>query len=76
MYRDWKNTIDTAVIKAEKRGLEKGIKEGMEEGIKEGIKEGEKQKAEEIARQMKACGLPAPTISRCTGLGLEQIDEL
>ena len=76
VYRDWKNTIDTAVIKAEKRGLEKGIKEGMEEGIKEGIKEGEKQKAEEIARQMKACGLPATTISRCTGLGLEQIDKL
>ena len=64
MYRDWKNTIDTAVIKAEKRGMEKGMEKG------------EKQKAEEIARQMKACGLPASTISRCTGLGLEQIDEL
>ena len=72
MYRDWKNTIDTAVVKAEKRGMEKG----MEEGRKRGMEEGEKQKAEEIARQMKACGLPASTISRCTGLGLEQIDEL
>ena len=40
VYRDWKNTIDTAEIKGLERGREEGRAEGREEGRAEGREEG------------------------------------
>ena len=88
VYRDWKNTIDFAVQKATKEGEQKGIQIGMQEGIQKGIEKGmqegiekgiEKGKEEEklnIARQMKANGIPTHTIATCTGLDTEEINRL
>ena len=88
VYRDWKNTIDTAVIKAVKKavqvaevkarkeGLKEGLKEGRAEGLKEGLEEGRKETTYAIARQLKSEGLPAATIAKATGLTEEEIGKL
>ena len=88
VYRDWKNTIDTAVQKAVKKatqkarkeGLKEGLKEGRAEGLKEGLEEGlekgRKETTYSIARQMKSEGLPAVTIAKITGLTEDEIDRL
>ncbi len=72
-YRDIKNGIDAA----KKEGMEKGIVIGTEKGIaigtKKGIAIGTKNKAMEIARNMAREGIPCSTISKITGLSLEEI---
>ncbi len=60
VYRDWKNTLDTA--------REKGFAEGKEAGKIEG-------KIED-ARAMLAEGIPVPVIARITGLSSEKVQEL
>ena len=64
IYRDWPNTLEYAVEEAEEKGLKKGVKEG---------------KAEEqrlIAANFKKQGINSETIAQCTGLSVEEIDEL
>lgn len=56
------------------KGREEGLVKGREEGRAEGLAEGELSKGLEIARQMKAEGLPVEMIARCTGLSIEQIE--
>ncbi len=72
-YRDIKNGIDAA----KKEGMEKGIVIGTEKGIaigtKKGIAIGTKNKAMEIARNMAREGIHCSTISKITGLSLEEI---
>ena len=76
-YRDWKNTIDTAVSKAKNEGREEGLaegrKEGLAEGRKEGLAEGEQNKQKEIARSMKQLGMQTDLIAQVTGLSAEEI---
>ena len=80
IYRDWKNTIDTAELKGEKKGFKKGEKIGIEKGRKEGLekgrKEGAKEKAIEIAKQLKAESVPVGIIIKCSGLSEEEINSL
>ena len=84
IYRDWKNTIDTAAYKGEKKGfkkgeeigIEKGRKEGLKEGEKIGIEKGKKEKAIEIAKQLKAESVPVDIIIKCSGLSEEEINSL
>ncbi len=57
-------------------GIEKGMKKGLAEGMEKGMAEGERRKQYEIARQMKADGLPVATIVKYTGLSVKEIDEL
>ena len=66
-FRDWVNTLDTAIWKGEQKGIEKGKKEG--------IKEGEKQAKIEIARNLLDI-LDIETISLKTGLSVEEIQNL
>lgn len=63
-YRDIKNGIDAAK------------KEGIEKGIEKGIAIGTKNKAVEIARNMAREGMPCSTISKVTGLSVEEIKKL
>lgn len=60
VYRDWKNTIDTAELKGEKIGIEKG----------------EKRKAIEMAQRLKDKGVAINIIVECSGLTEEQINAL
>jgi predicted transposase/invertase (TIGR01784 family) len=57
-------------------GLNYARREGLKEGIKAGIKTGEEQKAAEIARNLKAIGVPLGQIVQSTGLTEAQIREL
>ena len=83
-YRDWKNTIDTAELKGEKKGfkkgeksgIEKGRKEGLEKGLEKGRKEGAKKKAIEMAQSLKAKGVAINIIAECSGLSEEEINSL
>ena len=76
VYRDWKNTIDTAVMKAVKKATRKAREEGLEEGRAEGLEEGRAEATYAIARQLKSEGLPATTIAKATGLSEEEIGKL
>ncbi len=60
IYRDWKNTIDTA----EQKGHSKGLVEGRAE------------EKTEIAYKMKRDGMPAEMILKYTGLSKEEIEKL
>lgn len=71
-YRDIKNGIDAA----KKEGMEKGIEKGIAIGTEKGIAIGTKNKALEIARNMAREGIPCSTISKVTGLTVEEIGGL
>ncbi len=71
-YRDIKNGIDAA----KKEGMEKGIEKGIAIGTEKGIAIGTKNKAVEIARNMVREGIPYATISKVTGLSVEEIETL
>lgn len=68
IYRDWKNTIDTAKKISWEEGHEKGKEEGKEEGREE--------KAAEMARSLKAEGVPVNIIAKCSGLSEDPINTL
>lgn len=84
---DYKNVLDYAKEEAERKGLEqgikkgieqgleKGIKKGLKEGVEKGLKEGEKQKSIEIAKNLLDI-LDIETISKKTGLTIEEVEEL
>ena len=63
-----------------KEGIEKGklegIKEGKLEGIKEGKLEGIKERNYSIAKTLKQMNMDNASISKATGLTLEEIDKL
>ena len=59
-----------------KEGREEGIKEGREEGIKEGREEGIKENQIAIARGMKKDNIDVNSISKYTGLTIEEIENL
>ena len=66
----WDNysVIKTAELKGEKRGEKKGREEGRKEGEIKGKKE--------IARKMKADGLPNEVIAKYTGLSADEIEQM
>jgi predicted transposase/invertase (TIGR01784 family) len=68
VYRDIKNSLDTA----REEGLEEGLEKGREEGLKEGI---QKAKCED-ALNMLADGLPVEKVSKYTGLPVDAVKKL
>ena len=57
-------------------GIAEGRTKGIAEGRAEGRAEGEQTRAREIARQMKADGMPATTIARYTGIPESEVTKL
>lgn len=57
-------------------GHKKGREEGRLEGLAEGEAKGAALKAIETARNFKANGIDAVLIARCTGLTVEEVEEL
>ena len=76
IYRDYKNTIDTAFDDGKALGLIEGKKEGIKEGIKEGKKEGIIESKKELATKAFEMGLDIETIQKLTGLTFEEISNL
>ena len=78
--KDKISALNEAERKGLKKGRQEGIKEGLQKGIQEGlqkgIQEGEKSKAIEIAKSLINIGLDKETISKSTGLDLNEIEKL
>lgn len=75
-YRDLKNSIDSAIEKGRKEGRAKGPKERRAKGLEEGRAEGELKRSIDIARKMKAHGMPTEEIILMTDLTAGEIDNL
>ena len=80
VYRDIKNSIDTAKREGKEEGLaegmEKGLAEGMKKGLAEGMEKGMNKRSLEIARKMLANGMDAATVMEITGLSESQLQQL
>ena len=78
--KDKISALNEAERKGIKKGRQEGFKEGLQKGIQEGlqkgIQEGEKSKAIEIAKSLINIGLDKETISKSTGLDLNEIEKL
>ena len=72
IYRDMKNSLDTAREEGWKDGKKVGVREGKEAGIKEGVEKGKIS----IALKMLAKGMSNEEISEITGLTVAQIEKL
>ena len=68
--------LDTALDKGREEGRAVGREEGIAVGRKEGLVKGIEQGKFDSARKMKAENVPIESISRWTGLTLEQISDL
>ena len=67
-YRDYYSGLKTAE--------EKGFDKGRQEGLQEGLQEGELKAKKEIALTMKGKGISPDMIVQCTGLSLDDINDL
>ena len=71
-----KTTISSARHEGLKEGRAKGLEEGRAKGLEEGQAKGRTEERFRMAREMKSDGLPAETISKYTGLSVEEIGTL
>ena len=76
VYRDQYNTWNYMKERALEEGREKGREEGRAEGWIEGISEGFEKGKKEVAHKMKQSGMSLEVISQCTGLSIEEIEQL
>ena len=79
-YQDDRVILADKIYTAKGEGILEGRAEGRAEGHAvgraEGRAEGERSMAIEMARKMKADGMPADVIAKYTGLSIEEIDAL
>ncbi len=76
VYRDWKNTLDTAMKKAEKIGMDIGMQKGLAKGLEKGMAEGLEKGRVETAINLKKMGVDDDIISKASGLSIEEIQKL
>ncbi|MDR2780889.1 MAG: Rpn family recombination-promoting nuclease/putative transposase [Holosporaceae bacterium] len=70
---DRNSEITVAKEEAKAEGIAIGEERGIAIGKEEGIAEGELKKARETARAMLVDGVPTDTVSKCTGLSIDEI---
>lgn len=75
-YRDWKATMEYAIEDAEAKGLARGMEKGIAKGIEKGIAKGERLAALRTAGKMKEAGVDPSLIAECTGLSMDEIQDL
>ncbi|MCD4708644.1 MAG: Rpn family recombination-promoting nuclease/putative transposase [Candidatus Sabulitectum sp.] len=80
VYRDLKNTIDTAFDDGEIQGMAQGVAKGLAKGLAKGRVEGKaegriKEKAE-VVRIGRRSGISTEILSALTGLSKEEIKEI
>ena len=61
---------------ARRAGLKEGIALGEARGEKRGLIAGERKKAIETAKKLLEKNIPAEIIAECTGLSLEEVNNL
>ena len=62
--------------KGHEEGYDRGHEEGIEKGIEQGIEQGSKERNIEIAKEMIKEKLSLDVISKCTGLSIEEINNI
>ena len=67
---------DMEALRYQRSVIKSGWDDGHTEGLAEGLAKGEIKKAKEIARNLKAIGVPIDTIVQSTGLTVEDIAQL
>jgi predicted transposase/invertase (TIGR01784 family) len=71
---------EEGVEKGKQEGLEKGKQAGLEEGLmkgkQEGLEEGVIKGKLQTATNMKKSGIDLQTIVDCTGLSMEEVENL
>lgn len=70
------DVLNTAKLEGLAEGRAKGRAEGRAEGLAEGLAEGQKKERINMARQMKADGLPIEVIARYTQMPEKEIEDL
>jgi predicted transposase/invertase (TIGR01784 family) len=76
MRIDYKFGIQGSRREGLNEGLDKGRREGRHEGLDKGRREGRREMDREIARNLKAMGIPLPQIAQGTGLSSDEIAKL
>ncbi|SEH05012.1 PD-(D/E)XK nuclease family transposase [Candidatus Venteria ishoeyi] len=76
IYRDLKNSIDTAFDDGKLEGRAEGMAEGMTKGRAEGLAEGEQQALLCTAEKLKKAGVAVEIIVQTTGLSVREIEGL
>ena len=66
LMHEW--NMDTALAVRYEEGMEEGMERGIEQGIEQGVGD--------VARRLKAMGIPAEQINAATGLDIETIENL
>ena len=82
--RDLKNQLDYArkvaiaegLAEGKAQGMAQGMAQGIAQGIAQGMAQGMAQEKLQIAKNMLAMGLDTETISKATGLSVDEIDNL
>ena len=67
---------EEGLAKGRAEGLAEGRTKGRAEGLAEGRTKGRAEERIEIARNMKANGLPVDLVAACSGLSPEEIAQL
>jgi predicted transposase/invertase (TIGR01784 family) len=76
VYRDLKNSLDTALMQGIEQGIEQGLERGLQQGRAEGHAKGIEEGIAKVAKAMLVKGIPAETIAEVTGLSVEDIRKL
>ncbi len=76
VFRDNKNTFDYAKETAFSEGMAEGIAAGIAEGMAKGTAAGRKEGVIQVARALRASGVPLNVISQTAGLTESEISEL
>ncbi len=67
---------DEDIAAQRQEAFDDGIQQGISQGLSQGIAQGELQKAIETARKMLVNNIPIDVIVECTGLTIEEVQEL
>ena len=76
LSREREEGIKEGIEEGIKKGRKEGKLEGIKEGKLEGIKTGEENKAISIAKTLKQMNMDNASISKATGLTVEEIEKL
>lgn len=74
--RDRINQWEFAMEQAKTKGMAEGLEKGITQGITQGIVQGISQEKMTIAKSMKLEGISVDIICKCTGLSIEEIENL
>ena len=71
-----KDGFEEGIKEGKLEGIKEGIEKGIKKGIKKGMREGIKERNYKIAKNLKQMNMDDASISKATGLSIEEINKL